>query len=105
MIVPNSGSAARCSGDADTGGSRSHRAVANVSSRSAAVGDRGSARTASTDRSLEIRSTVATRSSLSVIARRYLAPQDVEGYVARWSDLRTIVTITPDHVVSWSAGG
>jgi hypothetical protein len=37
--------------------------------------------------------------------RRYLAPQDVEGYVARWSDLRTIVTITPDHVVSWSAGG
>ncbi|SFB35892.1 PPOX class probable F420-dependent enzyme [Amycolatopsis marina] len=39
------------------------------------------------------------------IARRYLAPEDVNGYVTDWPDLRTIVTITPDHVVSWSVGG
>jgi PPOX class probable F420-dependent enzyme len=47
----------------------------------------------------------ATVEQARAIARHYLAPQDVEGYVARWSDLRTIVTIIPDHIVSWSAGG
>jgi PPOX class probable F420-dependent enzyme len=47
----------------------------------------------------------ATVEQARAVARRYLAPEDVEEYVARWSDLRTIVTITPDHVVSWSAGG
>jgi len=47
----------------------------------------------------------ATVEQIRAIARRYLAPEDVEDYVARWSELRTIVTITPDHVVSWSAGG
>lgn len=47
----------------------------------------------------------ATVEQARAIARRYLAPEDVEGYVARWSDLRSIVTIIPDHTVSWSAGG
>jgi PPOX class probable F420-dependent enzyme len=47
----------------------------------------------------------ATVEQARAIARHYLAAQDVEGYVARWSDLRTIVTIIPDHIVSWSAGG
>ncbi len=47
----------------------------------------------------------ATVEQARAIARRYLAREDVEGYVAHWSDLRTIVTITPDHIVSWSAGG
>ncbi|MFI9761167.1 TIGR03618 family F420-dependent PPOX class oxidoreductase [Streptomyces sp. NPDC051963] len=47
----------------------------------------------------------ATVEQIRAIARRYLAPEDVEGYVARWSNLRTIVTITPEHIVSWSAGG
>ena len=47
----------------------------------------------------------ASVEQIRAIARRYLAPEDVEDYVARWSELRTIVTITPDHVVSWSAGG
>jgi PPOX class probable F420-dependent enzyme len=42
---------------------------------------------------------------IRAIARRYLASEDVDGYVARWSNLRTIVTITPEHIVSWSAGG
>ncbi|WP_328783264.1 TIGR03618 family F420-dependent PPOX class oxidoreductase [Streptomyces canus] len=47
----------------------------------------------------------ATVERARAIARRYVAPEDVEDYVARWSDLRTIVTIIPDHIVSWSAGG
>ncbi|MGW3645471.1 TIGR03618 family F420-dependent PPOX class oxidoreductase [Streptomyces sp. NPDC000878] len=47
----------------------------------------------------------ATVEQIRAIARRYLAPEDVEDYVARWSELRTIVTIIPDHIVSWSAGG
>lgn len=47
----------------------------------------------------------ATVEQARAIARRYLAPEDVDAYVARWSDLRTIVTIIPDHIVSWSAGG
>jgi PPOX class probable F420-dependent enzyme len=48
---------------------------------------------------------VATTEQARAIARRYRAPEDVDGYVARWSDLRTIVTIIPDRIVSWSAGG
>jgi PPOX class probable F420-dependent enzyme len=39
------------------------------------------------------------------ITRRYVVPEDVDEYVDRWSELRTIVTITPEHIVSWSAGG
>jgi PPOX class probable F420-dependent enzyme len=56
------------------------------------------------------RATVETATDSTVeqaraISRRYLAPEDVDGYVDRWSDLRTIVTIIPEHIVSWSAGG
>jgi hypothetical protein len=42
---------------------------------------------------------------IRAITRRYLVPEEVEGYIARWPDLRTIVTIVPAHIVSWSAGG
>jgi PPOX class probable F420-dependent enzyme len=48
---------------------------------------------------------VATAEEIRAITRRYIVPQDVEGYIARWPDLRTIVTIIPAHIVSWSAGG
>ena len=42
---------------------------------------------------------------IRAITRRYIVPEEVEGYIARWPDLRTIVTIVPAHIVSWSAGG
>jgi PPOX class probable F420-dependent enzyme len=56
------------------------------------------------------RATVATANASTItqaraIARRYVVPEDVDEYVARWSDLRTIVTIDPEHTVSWSVGG
>jgi PPOX class probable F420-dependent enzyme len=57
------------------------------------------------------RATVATADDPAIveqaraISRRYLPYEEVDGYVAQWSDLRTIVTIHPDHLVSWSAGG
>ena len=47
----------------------------------------------------------ATAGEIRAITRRYIVPEDVEGYIARWPDLRTIVTIAPAHVVSWSSGG
>jgi len=47
----------------------------------------------------------ATAEEIRAITRRYIVPQDVEGYIAHWPDLRTIVTIIPAHIVSWSAGG
>jgi PPOX class probable F420-dependent enzyme len=47
----------------------------------------------------------ATVDQARAIARRYVAAEEVEGYLAHWSDLRTIVTIMPEHIVSWSAGG
>jgi hypothetical protein len=48
----------------------------------------------------------AARSGRSgAITRRYILPEDAEDYIARWPDLRTIVTIVPAHIVSWSAGG
>ena len=47
----------------------------------------------------------ATIEQIRAITRRYLVPEEVEGYLARWPDLRTIVTIVPAHIVSWSAGG
>ncbi len=47
----------------------------------------------------------ATAKEIRAITSRYIVPQDVEGYIARWPDLRTIVTIIPAHIVSWSAGG
>jgi len=47
----------------------------------------------------------ATAGEIRAITRRYTVPAEVEGYIARWPDLRTIVTIIPAHIVSWSAGG
>ncbi|MGH3475868.1 MAG: TIGR03618 family F420-dependent PPOX class oxidoreductase [Nocardioidaceae bacterium] len=47
----------------------------------------------------------ATVEEAKAITRRYIAPEDVEDYVAEWTDLRTIVTVVPDRIVSWSAGG
>ncbi len=44
----------------------------------------------------------ATAGEIRAITRRYIVPEDVEGYIARWPDLRTIVTIVPVHIVSWS---
>ena len=38
------------------------------------------------------------------IARRYLAT-GYDDYVAQRPELRTIVTIAPDHIVSWSVAG
>jgi len=63
-----------------------------------AVMMRGSATVATAD-------DAATAEEIRAITRRYIAPGDVKGYIARWPDLRTIVTITPAHIVSWSAGG
>lgn len=47
----------------------------------------------------------ATVEEARAITRRYVTPEEVDAYVAEWTDLRTIVTLTPEHVVSWSAGG
>jgi PPOX class probable F420-dependent enzyme len=47
----------------------------------------------------------ATLAEIEAITRRYVAPAGVERYIADWPELRTIVTIVPEHVVSWSAGG
>ena len=63
-----------------------------------AVMMRGSATVATAD-------DAATAEEIWAITRRYIPPGDVKGYIARWADLRTIVTITPAHIVSWSAGG
>jgi hypothetical protein len=46
-----------------------------------------------------------TVEEIRAITRRYIVPEEVEDYIARWPDLRTIVTIVPAHIVSWSAGG
>jgi PPOX class probable F420-dependent enzyme len=47
----------------------------------------------------------ATVEEIRAITRRYILAEEVEEYMARWPDLRTIVTIVPAHIVSWSAGG
>jgi PPOX class probable F420-dependent enzyme len=47
----------------------------------------------------------ATAGEILAITRRYVVPDGVEGYIARWPDLRTIVTIVPAHIVSWSDAG
>jgi PPOX class probable F420-dependent enzyme len=44
----------------------------------------------------------ATTEEIRAITRRYIVPEGVEGYIARWPNLRTIVTIVPAHIVSWS---
>jgi PPOX class probable F420-dependent enzyme len=45
----------------------------------------------------------ATMEEIRAITRRYTLPEQVEPYIARYPDLRSIVTIVPDHVVSWPA--
>jgi PPOX class probable F420-dependent enzyme len=47
----------------------------------------------------------ATMEEIRAITSRYVPAADVESYVADWPHLRTIVTIVPDHMVSWSVGG
>jgi len=47
----------------------------------------------------------ATNEEIRAITRRYIPAERVESYIADWPDLRTIVTIVPHHIVSWSAGG
>jgi PPOX class probable F420-dependent enzyme len=47
----------------------------------------------------------ATIEEIRAITRRYIIPEEVEEYMAGWPDLRTIVTIVPARIVSWSAGG
>jgi PPOX class probable F420-dependent enzyme len=57
------------------------------------------------------RATALTADDVTVVAqaraisRRYLPLDEVDGYVGEWPYLRTIVTIVPDRIVSWSAGG
>jgi PPOX class probable F420-dependent enzyme len=46
-----------------------------------------------------------TIEEIRAITRRYVAPEGVERYIAGWPDLRTIVTIVPQHIVAWSVGG
>jgi PPOX class probable F420-dependent enzyme len=47
----------------------------------------------------------ATAGEIRAITRRYIVPDAVEEYIARWPDLRTIVTIVPAHIMSWSDAG
>jgi PPOX class probable F420-dependent enzyme len=47
----------------------------------------------------------ATIEEIRAITRRYVASSGVEHYIAGWPDLRTIVRIDPQHIVSWSVGG
>jgi PPOX class probable F420-dependent enzyme len=47
----------------------------------------------------------ATTEEIRAITRRYVPAEGVESYIADWPQLRTIVTVVPDHIVSWSAGG
>ena len=39
------------------------------------------------------------------ITRRYLAEEEVAAYIEAWRELHTIVTITPDRIVSWPTAG
>jgi PPOX class probable F420-dependent enzyme len=42
---------------------------------------------------------------IRAITSRYVGPEEVEPYVTDWPALRTIVTITPESVISWAEGG
>jgi PPOX class probable F420-dependent enzyme len=63
-----------------------------------AVVMRGTATVATADDS-------ATIEEIRTITRRYVPAEEVDRYVADWPHLRTIITIVPDHIVSWSEGG
>jgi hypothetical protein len=45
----------------------------------------------------------ATMEEIRAITRRYTRPDEVEPYIARWPDLRSIVTIVPERIVSWAS--
>jgi PPOX class probable F420-dependent enzyme len=47
----------------------------------------------------------ATMEEIQAITRRYIPADGVDQYIADWPRLRTIVSIAPDHISSWSAGG
>jgi PPOX class probable F420-dependent enzyme len=42
---------------------------------------------------------------IRAITRRYVPADEVEPYVADWPALRTIVTISPEKIISWAEGG
>jgi PPOX class probable F420-dependent enzyme len=63
-----------------------------------AVVMRGTATVATADDS-------ATMDEIRAITRRYVPAEGVDRYVADWPQLRTIVSVVPDHITSWSAGG
>jgi PPOX class probable F420-dependent enzyme len=46
-----------------------------------------------------------TMDEIRAITRRYVPAEGVERYIAAWPQLRTIVSIVPDHIRSWSVGG
>ena len=45
-----------------------------------------------------------TAAEIRAITRRYMPADEVEGYVARWPGLDTIVTIRPSSVTGWTVG-
>jgi PPOX class probable F420-dependent enzyme len=47
----------------------------------------------------------AVHGEILAITRRYVAPNEVDSYISKWPDLLTIVTISPEHVSSWSESG
>jgi hypothetical protein len=53
----------------------------------------------------EIRAaTAGTGEEIRRITRRYIAEGEVEEYVAKWPDLRTIVCIYPATIRAWARG-
>ena len=38
------------------------------------------------------------------IAQRYVPAADLDAYIAQWSQLRTVVTLTPARTISWGRG-
>lgn len=42
---------------------------------------------------------------IRAITERYVEPFQVEPYITDWPALRTVVTIAPEHVISWAEGG
>lgn len=42
---------------------------------------------------------------IRAITERYVRREQVEAYIDDWPALRTIVTITPERIISWAEGG
>jgi PPOX class probable F420-dependent enzyme len=57
------------------------------------------------------RATVATGDGpkidqeIRAITSRYVATDEVDGYIADWPGIRSIVTLHPEHVTSWGDAG